>query len=39
MSRRDEGDALERDPVDALNDALVLAGALEARLRVVLDLD
>ena len=30
--------ALERDPVDALNDALVLAGALEARLRVVLDL-
>ena len=31
--------ALERDPVDALNDALVLAGALEARLRVVLDLD
>ena len=31
--------AIERDPVDALNDALVLAGALEARLRVVLDLD
>jgi hypothetical protein len=31
--------ALERDPVDALNDALVLAGALETRLRVVLDLD
>jgi hypothetical protein len=31
--------ALERDPVDALNDALVLAGALEARLRAVLDLD
>ena len=31
--------ALERDPVDALNDALALAGALEARLRVVLDLD
>jgi hypothetical protein len=31
--------ALDRDPVDALNDALVLAGALEARLRVVLDLD
>ena len=31
--------ALERDPVDALNDALVLAGVLEARLRVVLDLD
>jgi hypothetical protein len=31
--------ALERDPADALNDALVLAGALEARLRVVLDLD
>jgi hypothetical protein len=31
--------ALERDPVDALNDALALAGALETRLRVVLDLD
>ncbi|MGH8144216.1 MAG: hypothetical protein ACREU2_17090 [Steroidobacteraceae bacterium] len=25
--------ALERDPVDALNDALVLAAALDARLR------
>jgi hypothetical protein len=31
--------ALERDPVDALNDALVLAGMLEERLRAVLDLD
>jgi hypothetical protein len=30
--------ALERDPVDALNDALVLAATLEERLRVVLDL-
>ena len=30
--------ALERDPVDALNDALALAGTLEARLRVVLEL-
>jgi hypothetical protein len=30
--------ALERDPVDALNDALALAGALEARLRAVLEL-
>lgn len=31
--------ALERDPVDALNDALALAGVLEERLRSVLDLD
>ena len=30
--------ALERDPVDALNDALALAGTLEARLRTVLEL-
>jgi hypothetical protein len=30
--------ALERDPVDALNDALALAGALEERLRIALDL-
>jgi hypothetical protein len=30
--------ALERDPVDALNDALLLAGTLEERLRTVLDL-
>ncbi len=30
--------ALERDPVDALNDALVLAATLEGRLRIVLDL-
>jgi hypothetical protein len=29
--------ALERDPVDALNDALVLAATLEERLRAVLD--
>ena len=28
--------ALERDPVDALNDALALAAALEGRLRTVL---
>jgi hypothetical protein len=32
-------DALERDPVDALNDALALAGILEERLRIVLDLN
>jgi hypothetical protein len=32
-------DALERDPVDALNDALVLAGVLEDRLRTALDLN
>jgi hypothetical protein len=31
--------ALERDPVDALNDTLALAGILEDRLRSVLDLD
>jgi hypothetical protein len=31
--------ALERDPVDALNDALALAGILEDRLRTVLDID
>jgi hypothetical protein len=30
--------ALERDAVDALNDALALAGTLEARLRAVLEL-
>ena len=30
--------ALERDPVDALNDALVLAATLEERLRVLLNL-
>jgi hypothetical protein len=30
--------SLERDPVDALNDALVLAATLEERLRAVLDL-
>jgi hypothetical protein len=30
--------ALERDPVDALNDALVLSATLEERLRAVLDL-
>lgn len=31
--------ALERDPVDALNDALALAGILEDRLRTALDLN
>ena len=31
--------ALERDPVDALNDALALAAALEQRLRSVLGLE
>jgi hypothetical protein len=31
--------ALERDPVDALNDTLALAGILEERLRQVFDLD
>lgn len=31
--------ALARDPVDALNDALVLAATLEAHLRSVLELD
>jgi regulator of sirC expression with transglutaminase-like and TPR domain len=30
--------ALERDPVDALNDAFLLAAALEERLRTVLAL-
>ncbi len=30
--------ALERDPVDALNDTLALAGILEDRLRAVLEL-
>lgn len=30
--------ALERDPVDALNDAFVLASILEERLREVLEL-
>jgi hypothetical protein len=32
-------DSLRRDPVDALNDALVLAALLEAHLREVLDLE
>lgn len=31
--------ALERDPVDALNDALVLASVLDAQLRAALGLD
>ncbi len=31
--------ALARDPVDALNDALALAGILEERLREILDLE
>jgi hypothetical protein len=31
--------AMERDPVDALNDTLALAGILEERLRTMLDLD
>lgn len=31
--------ALERDPVDALNDALVLAATLDTRLRHELELD
>ena len=30
--------ALHRDPVDALNDALLLAGLLEERLRLLFDL-
>lgn len=30
--------ALQRDPVDALNDALLLAGVLEERLRLLFDL-
>ena len=33
------GTALQRDPVDALNDALLLAGVLEERLRLLFDLD
>ena len=32
-------DALRRDPVDALNDALLLAALLDAHLREVLDLE
>ena len=32
-------EALLRDPVDALNDALVLAAVLEAHMREELDLD
>lgn len=32
-------DSLERDPVDALSDALALAGVLEERLRQVMGLD
>jgi hypothetical protein len=32
-------EALLRDPVDALNDALLLASVLDAQLRAVLDLD
>ena len=32
-------DAVRRDPVDALNDALLLASLLEAHLREVLDLE
>ena len=32
-------EALERDPADALNDALALAGILEGRLRALLELD
>ena len=31
--------AMERDPIDALNDALVLAAALESRLRTQLALE
>ena len=31
--------ALRRDPVDALNDALVLAALLDTQLRKVLDLE
>jgi hypothetical protein len=31
--------ALARDPVDAMNDALVLAAVLDDRLREVLELD
>lgn len=32
-------EALDRDPADALNDALALAGILEDRLRAILELD
>jgi hypothetical protein len=32
-------DALRRDPVDALNDALLLAALLDAHLREVMDLE
>jgi hypothetical protein len=32
-------ESIERDPVDALNDALALAGVLEERLRQVMRLD
>jgi hypothetical protein len=32
-------DALHRDPVDALNDALLLAALLDSHLREVLDLE
>ena len=32
-------ESLERDPADALNDALALAGVLEERLRRLFDLD
>jgi hypothetical protein len=31
--------AIERDPVDALNDALLLAALLDQRLREVMELD
>jgi hypothetical protein len=31
--------ALERDPVDALNDALLVAAALEAQLRTIFGLE
>jgi hypothetical protein len=37
--KRSLREALERDPVDALNDALLLAGILEDRLRSILGLD
>ena len=32
-------DALRRDPVDALNDALLLAALLDSHLREVMDLE
>jgi hypothetical protein len=32
-------ESLARDPADALNDALALAGVLEERLRQVMELD